>query len=163
MQKKMQGRRHIHTFQLVQVDECNIIAVDRVCENQDAISPRLNKQYTTVVSLGTVTVWYDRWKEWLSEHADHIRPPPPTHPPPNPFKLNLSVNHCQWKTATSLCTQCQGNFFSVCNQEIPIRYVWWWGPEEHASFLCVWRTGSIHDFLLGTLPEPATVIKNNRI
>ena len=49
----MQGRRHIHTFQLVQVDECKIIAVDRVCENQDAISPRLNKQYTTVVNLGT--------------------------------------------------------------------------------------------------------------
>ena len=37
------------------------------------------------------------------------------------------------------------------------------GPEEHASFLCVWSTGSIHDFLLGTLPEPATVIESNRI
>ena len=66
------------------MDECNIMAVDTVYENQDTISPRLNKQYTTVVNLGTVTVWYDRWKEWLSEHADHIktlgqfiRPPPP--------------------------------------------------------------------------------------
>ena len=155
------------------------MAVETVYENQDTISPRLNKQYTTVVDLGTVTVWYDRLKERLSEHADHIKTlgqfirTPPPHPPKKNtkkhtqndilFKLNLSVNHCQWKTAASLCTQCQGNFFSVCNQEIPVRYVWWWGPEEHASFLCVWRTGSIHDFLLGTLPEPATVIKSNRI
>ena len=151
------------------------MAVETVYENQDTISPRLNKQYTTVVNLGTVTVWYDRLKERLSEHADHIktlgqfiRPPqknqqkkPRTHKTTS-FQTK-PVNHCQWKTAASLCTQCQGNFFSVCNQEIPIRYVWWWGPEEHASFLCVWRTGSIHDFLLGTLPEPATVIKSNRI
>ena len=49
------------------------MAVDTVYENQDTISPRLNKQYTTVVNLGRVTVWYDRWKEWLSEHADHIK------------------------------------------------------------------------------------------
>ena len=70
---KMQGRRHIHTFQLVSVDERNIMAVDIVYENQDTTSPRLNKQYTTVVDLGTVTVWYDRWKERLSEHADHIK------------------------------------------------------------------------------------------
>ena len=42
-------------------------------EDQDTISPRLNKQYTTVVNLGTVTVWYDRLKERLSEHADHIK------------------------------------------------------------------------------------------
>ena len=69
----MQGRRHIHTFQLVSVDERNIMAVDIVYENQDTTSPRLNKQYTTVVDLGTVTVWYDRWKERLSEHADHIK------------------------------------------------------------------------------------------
>ena len=54
--KKMQGRRHIHTFQLVEVNERNIMTVDTVYENQDAISPRLNKQYTTVVNLGTVTV-----------------------------------------------------------------------------------------------------------
>ena len=59
------------------------MAVETVYENQDTISPRLNKQYTTVVDLGTVTVWYDRLKERLSEHADHIktlgqfiRPPP---------------------------------------------------------------------------------------
>ena len=52
----MQGRRHIHTFQLVSVDERNIMAVDIVYENQDTTSPRLNKQYTTVVDLGTVTV-----------------------------------------------------------------------------------------------------------
>ena len=110
------------------MDDCNIVAV----ENQHTISPRLNKQYTTVVNLGTVTVWYDRWKERLSEHADHIKTlgqfisqknktkqKPHTHT--HPFKLNMSVNH----------------FFSVCNQEIPIRYVWWWEPEEHASFLCV--------------------------
>ena len=153
------------------------MAVETVYENQDTISPRLNKQYTTVVDLGTVTVWYDRLKERLSEHADHIktlgqfiRPPPQKKKQQKKtkqqqqnnnilFKLNLSVNHCQWKTAASLCTQCQGNFFSVCNQEIPIRYVRWGGPEEHASFLCVWRTGSIHDFLLGTLPEPATYRK----
>ena len=59
------------------------MAVETVYENQDTISPRLNKQHTTVVNLGTVTVWYDRLKEQLSEHADHIktlgqfiRPPP---------------------------------------------------------------------------------------
>ena len=49
------------------------MAVDTVYENQDTISPRLNKQYTTVVNLGTITVWYDRLKEQLSEHADHIK------------------------------------------------------------------------------------------
>ena len=49
------------------------MAVETVFENQDTISPRLNKQHTTVVDLGTVTVWYDRLKEWLSEHADHIK------------------------------------------------------------------------------------------
>ena len=49
------------------------MAVETIYENQDTISPRLNKQHTTVVNLGTVTVWYDRWKEWLSEHADHIK------------------------------------------------------------------------------------------
>ena len=61
------------------------MAVETVYENQDTISPRLNKQYATVVDLGTVTVWYDRLKERLSEHADHIKtlgqfirtPPPP--------------------------------------------------------------------------------------
>ena len=55
------------------MDERNTMAVETVCENQDTISPRLNKQYTTVVNLGTVTVWYDRLKERLSEHADHIK------------------------------------------------------------------------------------------
>ena len=55
------------------MDERNIMAVDRVYENQDAISPRLNKQHTTGVNLGTVTVWYGRWKEQLPEHADHIK------------------------------------------------------------------------------------------
>ena len=131
------------------------MAVDTVYENQDTVSPRLNKQYTTVVNLGIITVWYDGLKERLFEHADHIKTlgqfirPPPTPPKNNnnkththtktkthPFKLNLSVNHCQWKTAATLCTQCQGNFFSVCNQEIPIRNVRCWEPEEHASFLC---------------------------
>ena len=65
------------------MDERNTMAVETVYENQDTISPRLNKQHTTVVNLGTVTVWYDRLKERLSEHADHIktlgqfiRPPP---------------------------------------------------------------------------------------
>ena len=60
------------------------MAVETVYENQDTISPRLNKQDTTVADLGTVTVWYDRLKERLSEHADHIktlgqfiRTPPP--------------------------------------------------------------------------------------
>ena len=91
------------------------MAVDTVYENQDTVSPRLNKQYTTVVNLGTVTVWYDRLKERLSEHADHIKTLKKTSLQTKP------VNHCQWKTAASLCTQCQGNFFSVCNQEIPIR------------------------------------------
>ena len=81
------------------------MAVETVYENQDTISPRLNKQHTTVVNLGTVTVWYDRLnlKERLSEHADHIktlgqfiRPPPP--PPKkkdekkrHPLKLNLLI------------------------------------------------------------------------
>ena len=55
------------------MDERNTMAVETVYENQDTISPRLNKQYTTVVNLGTVTVWYDRLKERLSEHADHIK------------------------------------------------------------------------------------------
>ena len=68
------------------MDERNTMAVETVYENQDTISPRLTKQHTTVVNLGTVTVWYDRLnlKERLSEHADHIktlgqfiRPPPP--------------------------------------------------------------------------------------
>ena len=64
------------------MDERNTMAVHTVYENQDTISPRLNKQYTTVVNLGTITVWYDRLKEWVSEHADHIKtlgqePPPP--------------------------------------------------------------------------------------
>ena len=110
------------------------MAVETVYENQDTISPRLNKQHTTVVNLGTVTVWYDRLKERLSEHADHIktlgqfiRTPPPQkqqqqkHTHKTTSFQTKPVNHCQWKTAASLCTQCQGNFFSVCNQEIPIR------------------------------------------
>ena len=55
------------------MDERNTMAVDTVYENQDTVSPRLNKQYTTVVNLGTITVWYDGLKERLSEHADHIK------------------------------------------------------------------------------------------
>ena len=90
------------------------MAVETVYENQDTISPRLNKQYTTVVDLGTVTVWYDRLKERLSEHADHIktlgqfiRPPPKTqkqqhnnkqtkrHPfQTKPVCQSLSVKNC---------------------------------------------------------------------
>ena len=73
------------------------MAVETVYENQDTISPRLNKQYTTVVNLGTVTVWYDRLKEWLSEHAAHIktlgqfiRTPPP--PPPQKKKKKHTQN-----------------------------------------------------------------------
>ena len=110
------------------------MAVDTVCENQHTISPRLNKQYATVVNLGTVTVWYDGLKEQLSEHADHIKTLGQFIRPPQKKQKNNNnhthkttsfqtkpVNHCQWKTAASLCTQCQGNFFSVCNQEIPIR------------------------------------------
>ena len=150
------------------------MAVGTVYKNQHTILAGLSKQYTTVVNLGTV--WYDRWKEWLSEHADHIKTLGKfisSHSPQkerkkakkkkHPFKLNLSVNHCQWKTAVSdWGTQCQGFFFFLFAVK-KSQYVWWWGPEEHASFLCVWRTGSIHDFLLGTLPEPATVTKSNRI
>ena len=55
------------------MDEHNTMTVETVYENQDTISPGLNKQHTTVVNLGTVTVWYDRLKERLSEHADHIK------------------------------------------------------------------------------------------
>ena len=55
------------------MDKRNTMAVETVYENQDTISPRLNKQHTTVVNLGTVTVWYDRLKERLSEHADRIK------------------------------------------------------------------------------------------
>ena len=81
------------------------MAVETVSENQDTISPRLNKQYTTVVDLGTVTVWYDRLKERLSEHADHIKTIYKTPPKQKQkkqqqktqndilFKLNLSINH----------------------------------------------------------------------
>ena len=155
------------------------MAVETVYENQDTISTRLNKQDITVVDLGTVTVWYDRLKERLSEHADHIKtlgqfirtsPPPP---PQKKKKKKKTKRHpfqtkpvCQSLSVKNFCLtlhSVSGKLFSVCNQEIPIRYVRWGGPEEHASFLCVWRPGSIHDFLLGTLPEPATVIKSNRI
>ena len=158
------------------------MAVETVYENQDTISPRLNKQYTTVVDLGTVTVWYDRLKERLSEHADHIKtlgqfirtPPPPPPKKKNTKKKPHTKRHpfqtkpvCQSLSVKNCCLTLHSVsgklFFSVCNQEIPIRYIRWGGPEEHASFLCVWRTGSIHDFLLGTLPEPATVITSNRI
>ena len=125
------------------------MAVETVYENQDTISPRLNKQYTTVVNLGTVTVWYDRLKEQLSEHADHIktlgqfiRTPPKnkkttttTHTKRHPFKLNLSITVSE-KLLPHFALSVRETFFSVCNQEIPIN-VWWWGPEEHASFLCV--------------------------
>ena len=115
------------------------MATDTVYENQHTISPRLNKQYATVVNLGTVTVWYDRWKERLSEHADHIKTlgkcnkkqKKHTHTQ-NPFKLNLSVNHCQWKTAATesewstlhsvsgklfFCLQSVCNIFTVWHQE----------------------------------------------
>ena len=77
------------------------MAVETVYENQDTISPRLNKQYTTVVDLGTVTVRYDRLKERLSEHADHIKTLGQFKKKKKKkkndilFKLNLSVNHCQ--------------------------------------------------------------------
>ena len=110
------------------------MAVDTVYENQDTVSPRLNKQYTTVVNLGTVTVWYDGLKERLSEHADHIktlgkfiRPPPPqqqkhtqnqkTHTSfqTKPVCQSLSVKNC-CLTLHSV----SGKLFSVCNQEIPI-------------------------------------------
>ena len=37
----------------------NTMAVDPFCEDQHTVSPRLNKQYITVVNLGTVTVLYD--------------------------------------------------------------------------------------------------------
>ena len=152
------------------MDEHNIMAVDTVYGNQDNISPRLNKQYTTVVNQGTVTVWYDRLKERLSEHAEHIktlgqfiRPPPPPPKKKNPFKLNLSVNHFQWKTAASLCTQCQGFFFFCLQSRNPNKICLVVRARRTCFlFVCVW-TGSIHDFLLGTLLEPATVIKSNRI
>ena len=129
------------------------MAVDTVCENQNTTSPRLNKQYTTVVNIGTVTVWYDRWKERLSEHADHIKTLGQfiSPPPKKRRKKTLTKKHSQ-KTSFQTKRVCQsvsvknccltlhsvsGKLFSVCSQEIPIRYVWWWGPEEHASFLCV--------------------------
>ena len=147
------------------------MAVDTVYENQHTISSRLNKQYTTVLNLGTVTVLYHRWKEWLSEHADHIKTLGKfiikhTYTK-HPLKLNLSVNHCQWKTPASesewstLHSLSGKLFFSVCNQEIPIflRYVWWWGPEEHASFLCVWRTGSIKFFCLAHFQNQQQLLK----
>ena len=127
------------------------MAVDTVCENQDTISPRLNKQYTTVVNLGTITVWYDRLKERLSEHADHIKtlgqfirtsPLPPQKKTTTP-KTTTSFQTkpvCQSLSVKNCCLtlhSVSGKLFSVCNQEIPIRYVWWWEPQEHASFLCV--------------------------
>ena len=154
------------------------MAVDTVYENQDTISPRLNKQYTTVVNLGTITVWYDRLKEWLSEHADHIKtlgqePPPPhqkkkkntknthTHTQKqHPFELNLSVNHCLKNCCLTLHSV-SGKLFFCLQSRNPNKS----GGESLKNMLpfCVWRIGSIHDFLLGTLPEPATVIKSNRI
>ena len=70
------------------MDERNTMAVDTVYENQDTISPRLNKQYTTVVNLGTITVWYDRLKERLSEHADHIKTLGQEPPPKNKNKTH---------------------------------------------------------------------------
>ena len=76
------------------MDERNTMAVDTVYENQDTISPRLNKQYTTVVNLGTITVWYDRLKERLSEHADQIKTlgQEPTHPKKNTHKNDILSN-----------------------------------------------------------------------
>ena len=76
------------------------MAVETVYENQDTISPRLNKQYTTVVDLGTVTVWYDRLNERLSEHADHIKtlgqfirtPPPKKNPNNNNKQTNKTTS-----------------------------------------------------------------------
>ena len=124
------------------------MAVETVYENQDTISPRLNKQHTTVVNLGTVTVWYDRLnlKERLSEHADHIKTLGQfiRHPPPPPKKKKKRkkrrkkktssqtkpVNHCQWKTAASLCTQCQGNFFCLQSRN----------PNKISRVVRAWRT-----------------------
>ena len=132
------------------------MAVETIYENQDTISPRLNKQYTTVVNLGTVTVWYDRLKERLSEHADHIKtlgqfirtppsPPPPkttttkqqhTHTKWHPFKLNLSVTVSE-KLLPHFALSVRETFFLFAIKKS--QYVrWWdWEPEEHASFLCV--------------------------
>ena len=74
--------------------------------------------------------------------------PPPTPPPP---KKTHTCTHTQ-KTSFQTKPVCQSlsvknccltlhsvseKLFSVCNQEIPIRYVRWWEPEGHASFLCV--------------------------
>ena len=69
------------------------MAVDTVYENQDTISPRLNKQHTTVVNLGTITVWYDRLKERLSEHADHISTVPMLRSPATKFTEYLFNMH----------------------------------------------------------------------
>ena len=129
------------------------MAVETVYENQDTISPRLNKQYTTVVNLGTVTVWYDRLKERLSEHADHIKtlgqfirhPPPP--PPPKKQQQQKTqqqqtnkttsfqtkpVNHCQWKTAASLCTQSVSGKLFFCLRSR--------NPNKISPVVRAWRT-----------------------
>ena len=133
------------------------MAVDTVYENPHTISPRLNKQYTTVATLGRVTVLlllYDMWKEWLWTCRSHqnfrkiYKPPPPPHTHTKKsfqtkpvcqslwVKKLLPLSLSEWSTLHSLSGK---SFFSVCNQEIQIflRYVWWWGPEEHASFLCM--------------------------
>ena len=78
---KMQGRMHIHTFQLKWMQHYG--SGHRLWKS--TISPRRNKQDTIVVNLGAATVLYNRWKEWLSEHAD----PPPPQKKTHPFKLNL--------------------------------------------------------------------------
>ena len=154
------------------------MAVDTVYENQDTISPRLNKQYTTVVNLGTITVWYDRLKERLSEHADHIKTlgqETPLPPPPPPKKNNNNPTYtkttsfqtkpvCQSLSVKNCCLtlhSVSGKLFFCLQSRNPNKS----GGESLKNMLpfCVWRTGSIHDFLLGTLPEPATVIKSNRI
>ena len=150
------------------MDEHNIMAVDTVYGNQDNISPRLNKQYTTVVNQGTVTVWYDRLKERLSEHAEHIktlgqfiRPPPPQKKKSfqtKPVCQSLSVKNC------CLTLHSVSGIFFFCLQSRNPNKICLVVRARRTCFLfvCVW-TGSIHDFLLGTLLEPATVIKSNRI
>ena len=139
------------------------MAVETVYENQDTISPRLNKQYTTVVDQGTVTVWYDRLKERLSEHADHIktlgkfiRTPPPS--PPTKKKKNTQNTHtkrhpfqtkpvCQSLSVKNCCLtlhSVSGKLFFFCLQSRNPNKIYLVGRAWRTCFLFVCVKNWIH-------------------
>ena len=118
MQKKCKAGgifTHYNLFKWTKVTLSLTMAMDTVCENQHTISPRLNKQYSRVVNLGKVTVLYDRWKEWLSEHADHIKTLGKCISPPKRQQQQNKTNKKQTNTKTSFQTKPVCQSLSVKN------------------------------------------------